>query len=110
MFNQIVEDIDARQDANAEQLRIFRRPTTDFFGMQYIPRDREMAMTTQGFPYKIPREVSRAREQFVPHKQQICGEEPEDAILVASGLLPRLVARARLEPPSTDWERDLNEI
>lgn len=37
-------------------------------------------------------------------------EEPEDAILVASGILPRLVAQARREPPSLDWEQDLNDL
>ncbi len=37
-------------------------------------------------------------------------EEPEDAILIASGILPRLVARARQEPPSPDWERELDEL
>ena len=37
-------------------------------------------------------------------------EEPEDAILAASAVLQRLVARARQEPPSPDWERDLDEL
>jgi len=37
-------------------------------------------------------------------------EEPEDSILVASGLLPRLLAQARQEPPSLDWERELDEL
>ena len=37
-------------------------------------------------------------------------EEPEDAILAASAVLQRLVAQARQEPPSPDWERDLNEL
>ncbi len=37
-------------------------------------------------------------------------EEPEDAILVASGVLPRLVAQARQEPSSLDWEQELDEL
>lgn len=37
-------------------------------------------------------------------------EEPEDAILVASGVLQRLVDRALQEPPSPDWERELEEL
>lgn len=40
----------------------------------------------------------------------LIGCEPEDAILVASGILPRLVAQARREQPSLDWEQDLNEL
>ena len=38
------------------------------------------------------------------------GEEPEDAILVDSGVLPRLIAQARREPMSLDWERDLDDL
>jgi len=37
-------------------------------------------------------------------------EEPEHAILAASAVLERLVAQARQEPPSLDWERDLDEL
>lgn len=37
-------------------------------------------------------------------------EEPEDAILAASAVLQRLVAQARQEPASPDWERDLDEL
>lgn len=37
-------------------------------------------------------------------------EEPEDFVLATSDLLPWLLARARQEPPSLDWERDLNEL
>ncbi|MBC8449016.1 MAG: hypothetical protein H8D78_14820 [Chloroflexi bacterium] len=37
-------------------------------------------------------------------------EEPEDAILAASTVLQRLVARARQEPSSSDWERELDEL
>ena len=37
-------------------------------------------------------------------------EEPEDDILVNSGILPQLIAQARREPPSLDWERDLDEL
>jgi len=37
-------------------------------------------------------------------------EEPEDTILAASTVLRRLVAQARQEPPSADWERELDEL
>jgi hypothetical protein len=37
-------------------------------------------------------------------------EEPEDAILAASAVLQRLVTQARQEPPSSDWERELDEL
>jgi len=37
-------------------------------------------------------------------------EEPEDAILAASAVLQRLVTRAWQEPPSPDWERELDEL
>jgi hypothetical protein len=34
-------------------------------------------------------------------------EEPEDAILAASGVLKQLLTQTRQEPPSSDWERGL---
>ena len=37
-------------------------------------------------------------------------EEPEDAILAASAVPQRLVAQARQEPASLNWERDLDEL
>lgn len=37
-------------------------------------------------------------------------EELENALLVDSGILPRLIEQARQESPSLDWERDLNEL
>ncbi len=37
-------------------------------------------------------------------------EEPEDAILAASAVVQQLVAQARHEPASPDWERDLDEL
>lgn len=37
-------------------------------------------------------------------------EEPEDAILAASTLLKQLATRARQEPSSADWERELDEL
>jgi len=36
--------------------------------------------------------------------------EPEDARLVASGVLPDLLKQAQGEPPSSDWERELEEL
>ena len=37
-------------------------------------------------------------------------EEPEDAILAASAVLERLVAQARQESSSSDWEQELDEL
>lgn len=37
-------------------------------------------------------------------------EELEDAILAASTVLKRLVAQARQEPSSANWERELDEL
>ncbi len=37
-------------------------------------------------------------------------EEPEDAVLVTSGMLPRLIGRARKESPSLNWEQDLLQL
>jgi hypothetical protein len=37
-------------------------------------------------------------------------EEPEDAILAASGILKQLIAQARQESPSADWEQELDEL
>jgi len=37
-------------------------------------------------------------------------EEPEDAILAASAVLQRLVAQARQETSSPDWEQELDEL
>lgn len=37
-------------------------------------------------------------------------DEIEDEVLVASGLLPRLIERAKQEPPSPDWKRALHEL
>jgi hypothetical protein len=37
-------------------------------------------------------------------------EEPEDAIIAGSGILPRLMAQARQERPSSDWKRDLYDM
>ena len=36
-------------------------------------------------------------------------EEPEDAILAASAVLQRLVAQARQEPASPDWEEEYDD-
>lgn len=37
-------------------------------------------------------------------------EEPEDDLLVASDALRQLLAEARAQPPSLDWERELDEL
>ena len=54
---------------------------------------------------------------FTPREKEIIldnlvhtEEEPEDATLVASGLLPQLLAEALQEPPADDWERILDEL
>jgi len=36
--------------------------------------------------------------------------EPEDTLLVASGILRKLLAQAEQEPPTEDWERELAEL
>jgi hypothetical protein len=38
------------------------------------------------------------------------GVEPEDAILIESGILPILIQRARQEHPSADWLTELIAI
>jgi hypothetical protein len=62
MFFQILEDIDTRQDANAEQPRIFghTRRTTAFFGMQDILVYRELVPPTQ-----VPREQHLLRPEVI---------------------------------------------
>lgn len=37
-------------------------------------------------------------------------DELEDVILVTSGILPRLVTEVLQEPPSLDWEQELEEM
>ena len=37
-------------------------------------------------------------------------QDREERILIASGILPRLIAQAQQVPPSSDWERDLDEL
>jgi hypothetical protein len=49
-------------------------------------------------------------ERILRENQAPYAPEPEDALLADSDLLPRLIAEARREPPSADWERDLNEL
>jgi hypothetical protein len=49
-------------------------------------------------------------ERILRENQAPYAPEPEDALLADGDLLPRLIAEARREPPSADWERDLNEL
>jgi hypothetical protein len=49
-------------------------------------------------------------ERILRENQAPYTPEPEDARLADGDLLPRLIAEARREPPSADWERDLNEL
>ena len=49
-------------------------------------------------------------EHILRENQAPYAAEPEDTLLAGSDLLPRLIAEARQEPPSADWERDLNEL
>ncbi len=37
-------------------------------------------------------------------------EEPEDTILANSDILLKLLEQAKQEPPSNDWERELDEL
>jgi hypothetical protein len=37
-------------------------------------------------------------------------EEPEDALLAASTIWQRLVAKGKQEPVATSWEQELNEL
>jgi hypothetical protein len=55
------------------------------------------------------REIT-VEERILRENQAPYSPEPEDALLAGSDLLPRLIAEARREPPSADWERDLNEL
>ncbi|NOT60300.1 MAG: hypothetical protein HOP19_08755 [Acidobacteria bacterium] len=36
--------------------------------------------------------------------------EPEDALLIESGILTTLVSRAKQEPPTADWRQELDEL
>lgn len=36
--------------------------------------------------------------------------EPEDEILIESGILPQLIASAIQHPPATDWEQELDAL
>jgi hypothetical protein len=36
--------------------------------------------------------------------------EPEDQLLIASGILPDLIADARQQPPASDWEQELDAL
>ena len=75
------------------------------------PPSRDLSATT------LPEEAESEETREVPAKMELImdnllnrEEEPEDAILAASTVLHRLVAQARQEPPSPDWERDLDEL
>jgi hypothetical protein len=50
MVWQIMTELDTRPEANAVQPEIFGQPTTDFFGIQHIPRSWEMTLTEQESP------------------------------------------------------------
>lgn len=72
---------------------------------------RDLSATT------APQEAESEEIREVPAKTELITdnrlnreEEPEDAMLAASAVLQRLVAQARQEPPSPDWERDLDEL
>lgn len=74
------------------------------------PIDRDLSTTTQ------PEETGEETPEVPAEMQLIMDnllnreEEPEDAILAASTVLQRLVAQARQERSSLDWEQDLNEL
>jgi hypothetical protein len=62
-----------------------------------------------GWTAPLVRELTM-EERILRENQAPYSPEPEDALLADSDLLPRLIAEARREPPSADWERDLNEL
>jgi hypothetical protein len=56
-------------------------------------------------------ELELSENELLEMESQKGGTEKlEDSIIIASGLLPLLVERARETPPSYDWKRDLYEL
>jgi len=55
------------------------------------------------------RELSTERLQRVVNDMTYYKEhaEPEDELLVRTGILPRLVEAAVKQPPAADWEQDV---
>jgi hypothetical protein len=58
MLFQILPDMDTRQYANSEQATGFAPSTTDFFGMQLLQMDRDVALRTLAprGQYAVPRQ------------------------------------------------------
>jgi len=69
----------------------------------------EVQVGLTGWTAPLVREITM-EERVLRENQASYAPEPEDALLADSALLPRLIAEARREPPSADWERDLNEL
>ena len=53
--------------------------------------------------------TSEERQLYEDHMRHH-GGEPEDAILVASGVLPKLLVQAKRVPPSRDWKSHLDSL
>jgi hypothetical protein len=49
-------------------------------------------------------------ETLLAYLQEQEEEAEEDRLLVESGILSRLVAKARQETPSLDWEHEIDEL
>ena len=81
----------------------------------YASKRKEMTNRTSDLRpvFAIPLDLS----EFTPRESEFLidnltfrEEEPEDAALVASGILPELLTEALNVPPSNDWERVLDEL
>ena len=74
-------------------------------------RDRFPIVYEQGEPKAVLVDItSFAQFELMVDNLLNREEEPEDAILAASAALKLLVSQAQQESPSTDWERELNEV
>lgn len=56
------------------------------------------------------RPLTAEEERLCQYNQLDHEEEPEDAVLVASGVLEELLSQAKREPPSQDWESHLEGL
>jgi hypothetical protein len=108
-FQDTIDAEDTRKYANSKQGSPSTGATTDFFGIQYIAVPQNTALTARIFPFLVPQKPHQLQSEFDLRRQTI-GEEPEDIVLVASGFLPQLVAQAKLEPPTPNWEKEIAEL
>lgn len=61
-------------------------------------------------PLALPLDLTPDEVKLYLYNMQHYGEEPEDIILANSDILLRLLEQAKQEPPSNDWERELDEL